>query len=795
MTSHVRESRPERQPASGNGRGARPMQTVALSLFALCVAWLAIALLVVPNIRTPFFAACAAMTATNGAAALLARRGRDDLAAIVVVGNFAVACWFTVVFGGGLEGPFAAMPVAAVVAAALLLGRSAALAATVLSLAAAALVYAFDVSARVPRLVPAAPILGPVAQFAWLLLAAAFAGTAVERQRAAVRRAVESEVQARRLFDQASDAIFVLGPDGRYLDGNESACVLSGRTREELRTLRSIDIVEIDPAELTRDVRTLARDQVLVTERILVRPDGTKRVCESSARRLSDGRTEAIVRDVTERREAERMNRRLGHALDDLTEGILVFDSDERLLYANRAFQDQLRTAIDWSHPPRAEDLAGMARSKPNVAELREAIRAGRRWTERFEVDRGPGGYAVLDASFSPVRSAKDEPMGFIGIIRDVTRELELETKLRQSEKLEALGRLAGGVAHDFNNILTAVLGLAEFQERTLARESEALLAAQEIRASALQGRELTQQLLTFGRKQQVRPQVLDLNGVVSDTAAMLRRVIREDVELILGLDPALPSVEADPTQLRQVLLNLATNARDAMPSGGVLRIETGAEVDADGRWVALSVKDDGEGMDEDTRARIFEPFFTTKPSGQGTGLGLPSVHGIVEQSGGRIEVASRLGVGTTIRIALPAVDRRPAPRTEAPAAPVLAGRFTLLVIEDQEPLRRLIARLLREAGHEVFEAADGRQALAMVADLPPLDLLLTDVVMPGVDGLTVAKELQERDPSLRVLFTSGHAADLVGPASREGTGFVAKPFTAQELLLAVSQTLRSPEP
>jgi PAS domain S-box-containing protein len=779
----------KRATTAAAGYDVYPMRGIARAMLAFSVAWLAVSPFILP-MSAPFFAYCAAMTAGTAVGALLAHRGRDLAAAVVIVANLLVGTWVAVIFSGGLAGPIAATPAVAVVAAALLLGRSAGFATAILCLATAAIVWALEPFPSLPSFIPNVPVVGAFAQLSWFLVAATLVGAATERLRAEKRRAEESEAQARRLFDQAADAIFVLGRDGRYLDGNESACALVGRTREELRKLRSVDLVEIDPKALAADAIALANDSALVRERVIVRPDGQRRICESNARLLSDGRIEAIVRDVTERREAERMNARLASALEDLSEGILIFDNDERLLYANRAFQDLLPEPIDWGSPPYAEDLVQRPRSKASVAALREALAAGRRWTERFEIDRPGSGYALVDASFSTVHGKDGERVGFVGVVRDVTRELELESKLRQSEKLEALGRLAGGVAHDFNNILTAVLGLAEFQGRSLPGESEAGLAAREIRASALQGRELTQQLLAFGRKQQVRPQVVDLNRVVSDTVAMLRRVIREDVELILGLEPGLPSVEADPTQLRQVLLNLATNARDAMPSGGVLRIETGSEIHSDGTWVGLSVKDDGSGMDEDTRARIFEPFFTTKPTGQGTGLGLPSVHGIVEQSGGRIDVASRLGVGTTIHIALPAVDRAPVERIDAPVAPSLVGDFTLLVIEDQEPLRRLIARLLREAGHTVFEASDGREALAMIEELPTLDLLVTDVVMPGIDGPTVAERLRERDPSLRVLFTSGHASDLIGSAASSGAGFVAKPFTAQELLIAVQQTL-----
>jgi two-component system cell cycle sensor histidine kinase/response regulator CckA len=794
MTAEARDGRPVRRDTAAPGRDdAYPMRGMALSMFALGVVWLVAAPFLIP--MTPsFLSYCIAITAVSGVAALVAQSGRDTAAALILVLNFFVGTWTAVIFSGGIDGPWAVTPAGAVVATALVFGRNAALAASVVSLAMAALVNVFEPTSGLPRWVPDAPSVGPLAELSWLLVAAVLVGAATERQRAAVRRAKESEAESRRLFDQAADAIFVLAPDGRYLDGNDSACVLAGRTREQLRLLRPRDILEIAADDLRDDAAALAGERVIVRERTLIRPDGEKRFCESSARRLSDGRIEAIVRDVTERREADRMMRRLAQALDDLSEGIVVFDTDERLVYANRAFAEVRRTPIDWSDPPCAEDLVSTARSKASVGMLRQALAKGHRWTERFEIDRGGSGYAVVDASFSPARGPDDQPIGFVGVIRDVTRELELETKLRQAEKLEALGRLASGVAHDFNNILTAVLGLAEFQSRKLDGQSEAAVAAGEIRASALQGRELTQQLLAFGRKQQVRPQVLDLNRVVTDTAAMLRRVIREDVELILGLEAGLPAIEADPTQLQQVLMNLATNARDAMPSGGVLRIATGSGQDERGRWVGLSVQDDGEGMDEDTRARIFEPFFTTKPSGQGTGLGLPSVHGIVEQSGGRIQVTSRLGAGTTIHIALPAVDGAPVERPDAAPVPSLGGSFTLLVIEDQEPLRRLIARLLREAGHRVFEAAEGRQALAMIDELPPLDLLVTDVVMPGLDGPTVAARLRERDPSLRVLFTSGHASDLLGPVAREGAGFVAKPFTAQELLIAVQQTLRGVE-
>jgi len=390
-----------------------------------------------------------------------------------------------------------------------------------------------------------------------------------------------------------------------------------------------------------------------------------------------------------------------------------------------------------------------------------------------------------------------------VGVVRDVTREVELEASLRHAHKMEAVGQLAAGVAHDFNNLLTAILGFGELLKPSVQADPAAYEAVLQIGEAARQAANLTAQLLAFGRKQPVQPEVLDLNDVVRETAGILHRLIREDVELELALAPALPCVQADRNQIRQVLLNLVTNARDAIPRGGRIEIRTdeqvvsgeasgGAPAARRGRYAMLSVTDTGEGMDAGTREHIFEPFFTTKAVGQGTGLGLASVHGIVEQNCGTIEVESAPGKGATFRILLPTTTRAATPVQRTVPKPSIATPGTVLVVEDQDRVRGVVVRVLRDAGYRVLEASDGESTLKLLDQQPAIDVLLTDVVMPKLDGRSLAARLRQRWPDLQVLFTSGYAeeTDRAWLTSDENAAFLAKPFTPRELLEAVQKMM-----
>ncbi|MBV9763498.1 MAG: response regulator [Acidobacteriaceae bacterium] len=372
---------------------------------------------------------------------------------------------------------------------------------------------------------------------------------------------------------------------------------------------------------------------------------------------------------------------------------------------------------------------------------------------------------------------------------------------------MESIGNLAGGIAHDFNNLLTVILGHSQKALSDLDGGNPLREKVAEIQAAGQRAASLTSQLLAFSRKQVLKPQILEINSVVSNISEMLGRLLGEDIQMSLHLDPKAGHVEADPTQLEQVLVNLAVNARDAMPNGGELVIESrslrldrhaaalnGLEP---GPYVLLAVRDTGCGMDEQTQARIFEPFFTTKEVGKGTGLGLSTVLGVVQQSGGTVTVYSETGVGTTFKIYLPLVDApdaRIAESDECNLAAAPAGG-TILLVEDEPSLRALAREVLREAGYVVFEAKNGREALQLANDLAcPPDLLLTDVVMPEMSGVAVAAELQKKWPGLTVLCTSGYTdhALLERGALPQDIRFLQKPYMPESLLEQVAAVLRS---
>jgi len=389
------------------------------------------------------------------------------------------------------------------------------------------------------------------------------------------------------------------------------------------------------------------------------------------------------------------------------------------------------------------------------------------------------------------------------GLLASILERDALIDRLQQSHKMESMGRIVGGVAHDFNNILGTMLASVEFLLGELPENGTPRADAETIRAAVMRGADLTQQLLAFSRQQVLEPKVVSLNELVADTQRMLMRTIGEDIAIRVSLGEHLSSVRVDPGQVQQILLNLAINARDAMPTGGTLAIQTrNATLDeptpmshsiADaGQYVVLTVSDDGTGMGAATLAQIFEPFFTTKPKGRGTGLGLSTVFGIVEQSGGHLRVASTLGRGTTFEIYLPAVNERPQQIDEPRETPPARGTETILLAEDDEVLRTLTARILTSQGYRVLEASDGVEALR-VADRHrgTLDLLTTDIVMPSMGGHDLANELSARRPGLKVLFVSGYTDDAVGRGELQpGDAFLQKPIDPKVLARKVRQML-----
>jgi hypothetical protein len=410
-----------------------------------------------------------------------------------------------------------------------------------------------------------------------------------------------------------------------------------------------------------------------------------------------------------------------------------------------------------------------------------------------------------VSISVSPLRDASDKIVGASVIARDITAQKRSEGQLRQAQKMEAIGRLAGGVAHDFNNILGIINACTEFLRDRIDPAAEPSLYVENIRKASERGRALTKQLLAFSRTSAIQPRVLDLNERLRDISKLLRPLLGDDVEILIVPRSASAVVEADPGQLDQIVVNLAVNARDAMPHGGKFILETGAvsfdEAFAEqnqamrpGKYILLAVSDTGHGMDEATMSRIFEPFFTTKDKGKGTGLGLATVYGIVKQSAGHILVYSEPGHGTTFKIYLPSADHKIRLGSKVEVETVGPERqATILLVEDDEIMRSLTRQLLQEHGYTVVEADDGKSALEWAESHPqPVDLLLTDVVMRRMSGPELVERLHPSRPTLKVVYMSGYTGELI--AEREmlqrGITLLEKPFSRTTLLNTIHATL-----
>jgi PAS domain S-box-containing protein len=453
------------------------------------------------------------------------------------------------------------------------------------------------------------------------------------------------------------------------------------------------------------------------------------------------------------------------------------------------------------------QDLAALAERPASDANgrVRDALAANTTFRSHDQVFwKKDGSCFPIEFTSTPIREGGRQ-VGSVFVFKDVTQRRALEEQVRQSQKLEAVGRLAGGVAHDFNNLLTVVSGYSELLAANKSLDQRAKEAVAEVQKASDRAIAVTRQLLAFSRKQMLQPRPLDLNAVITEITKLIRRLIGEDIALTTHLAAGLLPVTADPGQLEQVILNLAVNARDAMPQGGSLTIATrNVVVDATaaanqpglkpGRYAVLTVADTGCGMDADTRARVFEPFFTTKEPGRGTGLGLATTYGIVMQSGGHIGVQSEPGRGTTFQVLWPQAD---GPAAAAPAgdgdAAVRGGTETILLVEDEDSVRGLTARVLAGYGYRVLEARDGAEAQHLAQKSGQyLHLMVTDVVMPGISGLELARRLAPVRPKMKVLFMSGYTDDAI---VRKGVlapdaAFLPKPFTPEVLARRVREAL-----
>jgi two-component system cell cycle sensor histidine kinase/response regulator CckA len=501
--------------------------------------------------------------------------------------------------------------------------------------------------------------------------------------------------------------------------------------------------------------------------------------------------------------------RLIGESAADM---IAVVDMNGRRLYNSPSYQRVLGYS-----PEELEETTSFEQIHPDDRPLvtkaaQEARRTGSGRKLEYRFRHKDGTWRILESMASVIRNAAGEPAKMIIVNRDITErrqaEKELrEMQLRQTQKMEALGRLSGGVAHDFNNLLGVIIGYAEVLEVPNNEEEMRLKGVREIKKAGERAASLTRQLLAFSRQQVLEPKVLDLNAVVVDIEKMLRRVIGEDIELITTLDTSLGRVLADQGQVEQVIMNLAANARDAMPSGGKLTIETAnAELDEvsvlqapevrPGRYVLLSVSDSGVGMDAETQAHIFEPFYTTKERGRGTGLGLATVYGIVKQSNGHIWVHSEPAKGTHFKVYLPLVEGQVQTTSPEVSQPQWAQNGeTILVVEDEESLRSVTRDLLVQIGYNVIEANSGAQGLEIARQHHgPIHLLLSDVVMPGMNGPALARDLAELHPETKILYMSGYAGHTIDQHGvlESRVLLLEKPYTRDALTRKVRAALNA---
>ncbi|HMP75445.1 MAG TPA: PAS domain S-box protein [Kiritimatiellia bacterium] len=510
-----------------------------------------------------------------------------------------------------------------------------------------------------------------------------------------------------------------------------------------------------------------------------------------------------FVRDITARRRAEESSHRLAAAVEQAADAVLITDTRGTIQYVNPAFEHILGYRRDEVQGKTPALLKSGRHDGDFYEKLWGAIESGRIWKGRFTDRRKDGSLVELNAAISPIRDASGKIVHYVAVSHDVTREMELEDQLRQAQKMEAIGRLAGGIAHDFNNLLTAMMGNADLVLRRLNATSPVREDIEQIREAAQQAAALIAQLLTFSRKQVVHPRPVHINEVVGNMVRLLKRIIGNRVELTADLDPTPGIVRADPVQIEQVIMNLALNARDAMPEGGKLVLRTrGLRLDrpaeaglaelAAGLYTLLQVTDSGTGMDAQTKARLFEPFFTTKEIGRGTGLGLATVYGIVRQCGGAILVESAPGAGSTFSVYLP--QARAALATSPGIAPPPPEHpRTILVVDDETPVRKLVAKMLVEAGYQIMEAGDGREAMDVLQRHgPDIDLLLTDVIMPRMDGHELKARVRADHPRLPVVLMSGHPETAESkPESLNGQQFyVRKPFRTENLLDVLQHAL-----
>ena len=634
----------------------------------------------------------------------------------------------------------------------------------------------------------------------------------------------KAEEKYRSIFENAVEGIFQSTPEGRFLTVNPAMARILGYASPAEMIESVTDVANqlyLNPADREKAAQVEKEQGVLHGFEMQAYRKDREKIWLSLNRRAvydlngDEIRREGSVEDITERKRAEQELSKSQERYRDLVENAhdIIYSHD---LQGNYTSMNKAGEQITGYSPEDALNLNLKQTVAPEcLATAQEMLKrklAGEKVTAyEMEIIAKDGRRIAVEANTRLVMQ-DGVPVGIQGIARDITERKRMEKalhnseeQLRQSQKMEAIGQLAGGVAHDFNNLLTAINGYSSLAIRRLGETHAVSPYLDEIKKAGERAANLTRQLLAFGRKQMLQPLDLSLNDVVTDMTKMLKRLIGEDIQLVVKLNPELDRIRADPGQIEQVLMNLIVNARDAMPTGGVLTIETAnANLNDDytskhvdvtpGQFIMLAVSDTGTGMDAQTRSRIFEPFFTTKEKGKGTGLGLSTVYGIVKQSGGNVLVYSEEGRGTSFKVYLPQLEVLSKQSTMAVVEPVrMRGCETVVLVEDEDMVRKLACELLEESGYRVLTANGGEQAIELFkAHEERIDLLITDVVMPKMSGKEVAEELRNAHPETKVLFMSGYTDQAIVHHGIVDShiAFIQKPFSENALTRKVRDVL-----
>ncbi len=631
----------------------------------------------------------------------------------------------------------------------------------------------------------------------------------VTSRRAAQSALEASETRYRRLFESAKDGVLILDAcTGQIVDVNPYLIELTGYSREHFLGKHIWEIGPFKDIAASREsfVALQASEYVRYDDLPLQTSDGRKIDVEFVSNvYLVDGQKviQCNVRDISQRKQADVERTRLAMAIEQVRETVFITDAAGVIEYVNPEFE----RVSGYTRAEAIGQTPGLLKSGAHDDAFYETlwgtITKGRSWSGRFVNKRKDGSRYSEEAIISPILDAVGAVTSYVGVQRDVTATLELEAQFRQAQKMEAVGQLAGGVAHDFNNILSVILSYAEIMSEELRPGEPFRAEVEEIKQAAWRASDLTKQLLAFSRQQKLEPKVVSLNQTLAGVQKLLRRLMGVDIDLTMLPTNGLWNIKIDPGQIEQVLMNLAVNACDAMPLGGNLTIETlNVELDEDyarvhadvraGEYVAIVVTDTGTGMTKETQTHIFEPFFTTKDKSKGTGLGLATVFGIIKQSGGHIWVYSELGVGTTFKMYFPrvlgVVEPQPAVRLRRE---LQRGTETILLVEDEDQVRAVAADILRRQGYVVLEAPNGGEALLICEQHgAKIDLLLTDVVLPRMNGRQLAARLAPLRPEMKVVFMSGYTDDAILQHGilDSGVAYLQKPLTPVSLTRKVRE-------